>query len=301
MKHWIRLNWIALARTLVAMLRAPFGSLLNLLVIGIAAAFPLGFYLLIASAQAVTAKLPVEPQISIYLGSTAGTAEIEALKARFKGDARLLSSRFVGKDEALKQMQANVGGGDLLAGLNENPLPDAFVLTARTDIPAEQLDMLRTELSSNSAIDQVQMDSAWAHRLQQLIAVGLGLLEVTVLLLAVALVLITGNAIRLQIVIRRDEIEVAKLIGATDAFIRRPFVYFAVLQGVLGGLLACAIVAGARAWLNPAVSALAQSYGQTFALARPDWLLATITLSVTTVLCLTGALIAVSRHLRQFR
>ncbi|KPC52045.1 permease-like cell division protein FtsX [Amantichitinum ursilacus] len=301
MKHWIRLNLIALSRTLGAMARAPLTSLLNLLVIGIAAAFPLGFYLLIASAQSVTAHLPVEPQLSVYLRTSVGTPEVEALKQKLKADPRLLNSRFVSKEEALKQMQAGLGGTDLLAGLTDNPLPDAFVLTARTDVPAEQLEALKSELSTQSAVEQVQLDSAWAHRLQQLIAAGIALLQVVVVLLAVALVLITGNAIRLQIVIRRDEIEVAKLIGATDAFIRRPFVYFAALQGILGGLLACGIVAGARSWLNPSVLALAQSYGQPFSLARPDWLLAAITLAVTTVLCLVGALIAVSRHLRQFR
>lgn len=300
MKHWIRLNWIAFQRTLGGIVRAPLSSLLNLLVIAIAAAFPLGFYLLIASAQGVIGKLPVEPQLSVYLRTSVTADEINTLKQHLQADTRLAGVRFIGKDEALKQMQASVGSGDLLAGLTDNPLPDAFVLTAHTDASPESLEALQKELTASSGVDQVQLDSAWARRLQQLIAVGKGLLQIILVLLAVALVLITGNAIRLQILTRRDEIEVAKLIGATDAFIRRPFVYFAAMQGVLGGLLACAIVWGARTWLNPAVEALARSYGQQFSLALADWRVVVVTLVVTTLLCLLGASLAVGRHLRQF-
>ncbi|GGP23934.1 permease-like cell division protein FtsX [Silvimonas iriomotensis] len=301
MKHWIRLNWIAFTRTLGSMLRAPLSSLLNLLVIAITAAFPLGFYLLIASAQGVIGQLPVEPQLSVYLRTSAGADAINQLKQHLAGDKRLTRVQFVSKDDALKQMQSSVGGGDLLAGLTDNPLPDTFILTASTDASADSLEALQKELIASSGVEQVQLDSAWARRLQQLIIVGKALLEIVLVLLAVALVLVTGNAIRLQILTRKDEIEVAKLIGATDAFIRRPFVYFAAVQGVLGGLLACGIVWMARTWLNPAVEALAHSYGQQFSLALADWRVVLVTLAVTTLLCLLGASLAVGRHLRQFR
>ncbi|HSC80097.1 MAG TPA: permease-like cell division protein FtsX [Chitinolyticbacter sp.] len=300
MKHWIRLNALALQRSVAAMVRHPLHHGLNLLVIAIAAAFPFGFYLLLTSVAAVTAQLPVEPQVSVFLKPAASSSEIGSLKELLAQDERVANAHFVAKDDALKDLQAKVGSDDLLAGLTENPLPDAFLVTTRSDASAAALDALKTELAGRPGVDEVQLDSAWAQRLERLLALGRGLLEVIVVLLAVALALITGNAIRMQILTRRDEIEVAKLIGATDAFIRRPFMYAAAVQGLIGGLLACGIVVAALHWLNPAVTELASAYGQRFALHLPGPLEIGAVCLVTTLLSLVGAWLAVWRHLRRF-
>ncbi|MBY0444487.1 MAG: permease-like cell division protein FtsX [Burkholderiales bacterium] len=299
MKHWFRLHLLSLARTLGALVRHPFSSALNLLVIGITAALPLALWLLINSLSNVASQIHVEPQISIFMQNSATPEDIATLKAQLKKDPRVASSRFIAKDEALKDMQASSGAANLLAGLSENPLPDAFVLSSK-DSQASALEALQKDMISRPGVEEVQLDSAWAHRLERLLALGQTLFEVIAVLLATALALITGNAIRMQILTRKEEIEVARLIGATDAFIRRPFVYFAMVQGLLGGLLACAIVAAALSHLNPAVNELATAYGQKFSLLSPDLSTIAIVCGLCTLLTFIGAWLAVWRHLRQF-
>ncbi|WP_035054675.1 permease-like cell division protein FtsX [Andreprevotia chitinilytica] len=300
MKHWFRLHGLAFARTVKALLRQPFSNGMNLLVIGIAAAFPLGLYMVIVSLAGVAQKLPVEPQLSIFLKADAPTDTGTALLAKLKADPAVQAAHFVPKAEALKQMQAAVGVDDLLAGLDDNPLPDAIVVKAKLDASVERLDALQKELAANPAVESAQLDSAWAQRLQQLISLGQHVLQALAALLAAALVLLTGNAIRMQILTRHDEIEVAKLIGATDSFIRRPFFYFAIGQGLLGGLIACGIVAGGVAWLNPAVAGLAAAYGQQFQLTLPGPLEVAAVCATTLLLCMLGAGLAVRRHLRKY-
>lgn len=299
MKHWLRLHAQSLARTLGTLVRHPFASALNLLVIGITAALPLALWLIISSLAPVASQIHVEPQISVFMRDTATPEDLATLKAQLQKDPRVASSRFISKDEALKEMQASSGAANLLAGLNENPLPDAFVLSSKQTQP-EMLEALQKDLISRPGVDEVQLDSAWAHRLEKILALGETLFEVIAVLLATALALITGNAIRMQILTRKEEIEVARLIGATDAFIRRPFIYFAMVQGLLGGLFACAIVSGIFSHLNPAVVDLAKAYGQQFSLLSPDLLTVAVVCGLCTLLTFFGAWLAVWRHLRQY-
>ncbi|WP_028453557.1 permease-like cell division protein FtsX [Chitinilyticum aquatile] len=300
MKHWFRLHTLALRHTLLGLLRHPLSSLLNLLVIAIAAALPLLLWLVLASLASVSNRLPVEPQISVFLKNGHDVAATKALEQELAARKGMAKVRFVPRDEALRQLEGATGTTDLLAGLGENPLPDAFVLTLHgTD--AAPVEALHAELARHPLVEEVQVDSAWAQRLERLVALGRSVFEVLAGLLALALALITGNAIRMQILTRREEIEVARLIGATDAFIRRPFIHFAAVQGVLGGLLACGVVALLLARLNPAVSELAQAYGQQFALQLPDWRVLLAVCGATTLLTWSGAWVAVWRHLRQWR
>ena len=299
MKHWFRLHFQSLKRSLGTLLRHPFSSTLNLLVIGITAALPLALWLILNSLGSITSQMHVEPQISIFMRATATPEELSDLAHQLKKDPRLASTRFVSKDQALKEMQASAGASNLLAGLTDNPLPDAFILSSKNNQGAE-LQALQKDLASRPGVEEVQLDSAWAHRLEKLLNLGRTLFEVIVLLLATALALITGNAIRMQILTRKEEIEVARLIGATDAFIRRPFIYFAMLQGLLGGLLASAIVSAVLAHLNPAVVELAHAYGQKFSLLSPDFSTVAIVCAFCSLLTFTGAWLAVWRHLRPF-
>ncbi|SFN02009.1 cell division transport system permease protein [Formivibrio citricus] len=298
MKNWFRQHWLAFKRTLGGMLRQPLTSLLNLLVIAVAAAFPLALWLVISSLSGVAGRMPVESQITVFLRSSATEGEIKALRELDGKDARIARHRFVSRDEALKEMQQSTGMGDLLAGLPDNPLPDAIIFTAKSN-QAETLETLQKELAVKAGVDEAQLDSAWARRLERLLALGRAVFDAIAVLLALALVLITGNTIRMQILTRQDEIEVSKLIGASDAFIRRPFIHFAIAQGLGGGLLACGIVALALWRLNPAVRELATAYGQQFALTTPGLVSIALVCAATTLLCLFGAWLAVWQHLRK--
>ena len=193
----------------------------------------------------------------------AGLGEADALAARLKSDARIAQVRFVPRDKALKELKTTEGLADVIDALDHNPLPDAFVVRARDSSP-ETLAELAQELRRAPSVAHVQADAVWAQRLASL--ARLGRLAVLLLagLLAFGLVAVTFNTIRLQILTQRDEIEVSKLIGATDAFIRRPFLYLGLLQGLAGGGLALGIVWSGLQLLNGEVRTLAQTYGSNF-------------------------------------
>ena len=184
----------------------------------------------------------MEPQISVSLRVEAKPAEAEAVGRKLKSDARLASVRFVPRDEALRELKSIEGLGEVVAALSQNPLPDAFVVRARDAAP-QALEAIAADLRAAPAVGHVQVDSAWARRLGALIGIGRLVILLLAMLLTFGLVAVTFNTIRLQILTQRDEIEVSKLIGASDGFIRRPFFYLGALQGLAGGVLALPLLA----------------------------------------------------------
>jgi cell division transport system permease protein len=293
---WLRHHRQAIAAALGKIAAQKAAAALNALVIGIALSLPAGGYALLGSLRAATAGATLEPQLSLFLRSDAKRADAEALGAKLKADARLREARFVPREQALKELQATEGLAEVVAALNRNPLPDAFVLRPRaTD--AASLDALALDLRGLPGVAQVQLDSAWARRLGALAGTARLAIALLAALLAFGLVAITFNTIRLQILTQRAEIEISKLIGATDAFIRRPFFYLGALQGLAGGLVALGILWGSLAALNVGVAELAASYGSNFRLAflAPGDALAVVLFSAG--LGWFGAFMSVSRYL----
>jgi cell division transport system permease protein len=266
MKAWLRQHRQALVGAFAKISAQRAAAALNALVIGIALSLPAGGYAVLGSLRAATAGASLEPQLSVFLRTDARRADAEALGARLKSDARLREVRFVPREQALKELQATEGLAEIVAALNRNPLPDAFVLRPRA-ADAAILDAVATELRALPIVAQVQADAAWARRLGALAGTARLAIALLAALLAFGLVAITFNTIRLQILTQRAEIEISKLIGATDAFIRRPFFYLGAVQGLAGGLVALGILAGSLAALNLGVADLAASYGSDFRLA----------------------------------
>jgi len=290
---WLRLH-VAAARSAVRRL-ARAGGLASALVIGIAVSLPAGGYALLESLRSLAGRATLEPQISLFMRPEAKRTEADALGRALRADRRVASVRFVPREEALKQLGAVEGMSEVIASLGRNPLPDAFVVTARQGA----LEPLAAELGKLPGVAHVQADSVWAQRLgalERLGRLGLGLLAA---LLGAGLVAVTFNTIRLQILTQREEIEVSKLIGATDAFIRRPFYYLGLLQGAAGGAFALLIVAALLAVLNSEVRPLADSYGSGFRFAFLPLSGAAAVLALAGGLGWLGAHLSVSRHLRQ--
>jgi cell division transport system permease protein len=286
MNAWLRQHAQAFSRGLARV------GLLNVLVIGVALALPAGGYALIENLRAVSGRLALDPQISIFLDGK--RTDAETLAATLKRDARISRVRFVPREQALKELGTVQGLAELIAALGRNPLPDAFVVTARE----ESIESLAADLARLPGVAHVQADALWARRLASIARVGRIGLWLLAVLLGVALVAVTFNTIRLQILTQRDEIEVSKLIGATDSFIGRPFYYAGLLQGLAGGLFALAVVAISLALLNREVRALSESYGSDF---RFGFLGAADALAVVAfagLLGWAGAHLSVRRHLR---
>jgi cell division transport system permease protein len=292
MRAWLRQHRQAFAAALRRLAR-PAG-LLSALVIGVALALPAGSYALLESLRGVTARLSLEPQISVFLAFDAKRADVDSVAAALRRDARVGAVRFVPREQALKELEQVQGIAEVVAAIGRNPLPDAFVVTAG----AERVEALAADLARLPGVAHVQADAAWARRLAALEGIGRLGLAVLAALLGAGLVAVTFNTIRLQILTQRDEIEVAKLIGASDRFIRRPFYYFGLLQGLAGGALAMGIVAFALALLNREVEPLAASYGSAFRLAFPPLYDVMAVVVLAGILGWLGAQLSVSRHLR---
>ncbi len=294
--NWLLVHLDTLRESLARLARQPIASALNVVVIGIALSLPAGFYLGLSNLQTFSRQLSRDPQVSIFMAIDASAADVAAVEQRLKSNSEIGRVEFIGRDQALARLKRSAGLADVLANLGRNPLPDAFVVTARSNDPAT-LEALHDQARKWPQVEHVQLDAEWARRLDAALNVGRLLVTLLAVLLAVALVAVTFNTIRLQILTRRDEIEVSKLIGATDPFIRRPFLYFGALQGLAGGFAAWAIIALAVLVLNIQLADLTGLYGTTFKLEWPD-VGDTITLLVfAAVLGWLGAWLSVSRHL----
>ncbi len=296
MRSWLRQHRQAIAAAFGKIAAQRFAAALNALVIGIALSLPAGGYALLASLRTAGAGASLEPQLSAFLRPEAKRAEAEALVARLKGDARIREVRLVPREQALKELQATEGLAEVVAALSRNPLPDALVLRPQS-ADAAALEAIAHELRELPAVAHVQVDSAWARRLGALAGTARLAIALLAALLSFGLVAITFNTIRLQILTQRAEIEISKLIGATDALIRRPFFYLGALQGLAGGAFALAVLWGSLSALNIGVAELAASYGSSFRLSFPNAGDALAIVLFSAGLGWLGAFLSVSRYL----
>jgi len=297
---WLRHHVEAFRAALGKLAAQKSAAALNALVIGIALSLPAGGYALLASVRPLVggpnAGASLDPRLSVFLRTEAKRPEIEALAKKLQADPRVREARFVSREQALKELQATEGLAEVIAALNRNPLPDAYLVRPRA-LAAPELQALAAELRAQPAVAHVQADAAWARRLAALAGTARLAIALIASLLAFGLVAITFNTIRLQIVTQRAEIEIAKLVGATDAFIRRPFFYLGGLQGFAGGVLALVLVWGGLAALNTGIAELAASYGSAFRLSYLDPGDALAVLAFAAGLGWFGAYLSVSRYL----
>jgi cell division transport system permease protein len=287
---------------IIGVLRRMFASklagILNILVIGIALSLPAGMYVLLQNAQGLVAQLSGTPQISLFMSMDAKADDADKLHKQLEQHPAIARVEFVARAQALEQLKQSTGLADVIGGLNQNPLPDAFIVYPKPSA-AQSLDELRIELAKLPKVELAQLNSAWAYKLEALLKFGRMLVLILASLLSFALIAITFNTIRLQILTQRDEIEVAKLIGATNGFIRRPFLYFGATQGLLGGIMAWLIITVSLLLLNHQLNALAQLYASQFIL-HPLSLGDSLTLLLFSMyLGWLGAWLSVARHLSQ--
>jgi cell division transport system permease protein len=295
-RTWLRHHRRAIAVAVAKLAAQKSAALLNTLVIGIALALPAGGYALLGSVRALSQHAVLDGQLSVFLRVEVPRQDAEALGARLRRDPRVRESRFVPREQALKELQATEGLAEVVAALDRNPLPDAFIVRLRSSEPGA-VDALAQELRAEQAVAHVQADAAWLRRLRALADTARLAVALLATLLAFGMVAVTFNTIRLQILTQRDEIEISRLLGATDGFIRRPFFYLGALQGLAGGLLGLAIFWGSFALLNRGIAPFAHSYGSGFRLPFLEPSDALAVLLFSGLLGWFGAFMSVSRYL----
>ena len=299
MRNWLRQHRLCLVATFARLARTPLASLLNIGVIGVALALPLAFYVVLVNVQGYAQEKAPAPQVSLFLKLEAQAADTREIESRLKKHAGVAKFRFIARDQALAELKAKSGLADVINSLGGNPLPDGFVVDAKENSVAA-LERLRDEFNAWPKVETVQLDSAWARRLDATLQLGRLVVLVLGALLAFALVAVTFNTIRLQILTQRAEIEVAKLIGATNPFIRRPFLYYGAVLGLAGGVTGWLITWGGLVLLNDRLAGLAQFYGTSLILhhlSTPD----TVSLCLfAAALGWLGAWLSASRNLAEF-
>ena len=296
MRAWLAEHLRSFTAAFARFARASLGSSFSILVIGVAVSLPLGLHVLIDNLQPSAQRIAAEPQVSAFMALDASRAEAAQIEARLKRSPRVQRFRFVPRDQALQELKHASGLADIVDSLPQNPLPDAFIINAKDSAP-QSLEALRDEIRLWPRVAHVQLDAAWARRLDATLRLGRLLAAILGALLALALTAVTFNTIRLQVLTQRDEIEVIKLIGATNAFIRRPFLYFGALQGCAGGVVAWLLVSGGIYIVNRNLGELSHAYAAWFQLKYLTPRDSLFLLVLPTALGWFGAWLSVGRHL----
>ena len=300
MTAWLIAHAHAGERAVKRLLSHPVGTLLSVLVIAIAIALPLGLYALFTNITAAASRVNTDPNVNVYLTLNATEAEARDLEKRLRNHPNVRRVRFISRDMALTEMKRVANLADLLGSLETNPLPHALSIQPKSSDPAS-LAELRAEISALPKVEYVVMDFEWAQKLKRFASFAERLMMLLGLVLALAVVFVTGNTIRLQILTQKDEIEVSQLIGATSRFIRRPFLYFGALQGMVAGMLAVGAVTGFVAWAGTEVQALTASYGSEFTLQSPSVTHAISVIGISAAMGWLGAFLSVWLYLRRTR
>jgi len=299
---WLHNHASNLARAARKMARSPLGSLMTISVIAITLSLPAGLYVVLENAQKLVAGWEGKPQISLYLLKSSTPEGANRLVEQIRALADVSEVTYISPDQGLKDFQAVSGFGEALNVLDENPLP--AVIKVRPSVEAEKPEASRAlyeQLKSLAGVESAQMDLAWVQRLHTLLELGKRAAWVLSGLLGIAILLVVGNTIRLAIINRRDEIEIIKLIGGSDAFIRRPFLYSGFLQGLLGGVMAWLLLVLAIALLARPARKLAELYGSESLLTYPSVLTGLTLVLIGAALGWLGSRLAVARHLRDIK
>ncbi len=297
MNVWLSQHWQAFQLALRRLAASPVNTLLSLLAIGIALALPAGGQMLLTNALQVARAAAPTPQISLFLDVGADKRVSQEVEARLRNNPGVKSVRFIAREETLTRMKASEGLGDVIEALPKNPFPDAFAVLPADDRP-DVAERLATEFRGLPKVAHVQLDSDWVRRLDALLKIGRTGVVLLALLLGVGLVAITFNTIRLQVLTSRSEVELSRLLGATDAFIRRPFHYFGLLLGLLGGMVAWLVVGGATLWLKAPIGELAQLYSLDFSLRPLSAIDSAALLCAAAALGWLGASLSLRQHLQ---
>ena len=304
MSYWLNHHLLAIKLVLGRMHNNKLSSLMICLVIGIAMCLPGLFYVGADNLSKLTNHMQDETEISLFLKLGASTETIAKVDALLAKNSAIKQFHLVTKEEAWQQLQAkseiDSDVGNVIHQLTKNPLPDAFFIQAKSTEP-EALSNLKNELETIPGVEQALLNTEWAKRLATLIALAKKIILFIAVLLAIALLIIIGNTVRMQILTQKDEIEVSNLMGASSSFIRVPFLYAGILYGFFGGLLALLIMACIIKVFNYSVLQISSLYSNDFSLPLFNSNLSIIIISAAVVIGWLGSYLAVTRSIASFK
>lgn len=280
------------------LLQTPIPSLMTWMVIAIALALPAGLFVFLQNAQQLSAGWDRAVQISVYVRMDISEEDGRALAQRLHRRPDVQSAEYISRDAALAEFRELSGFGEALEYLDDNPLPAVIIVqpdTVTPDIVVAR--KLLEELRQIAEIEQAQLDLEWVQRLYSLMELGQRAVLMLGLLLSLAVLLVIGNTIRLSIESRREEIVVIKLVGGTNAFVRRPFLYSGIWYGLGGGIMAWVLISLVLVLLSGPVDRLVQAYRGDFDLSGLGFTYTALLLLVSGLLGVIGAWLAVGRHL----
>ncbi len=278
---------------------APTTTIMTVAVIGITLSLPGGFYLFVKNIDAISGDFRSSSQISLYLDLKLDEQRARAVEQEIGALPEVLSTRFISRDVSLEEFRQQSGFGKSIDTLSSNPLPHTIIVEPREQADSFAARNLLNRLQSMPEVEIAKLDTEWLERLYTILEIARRAVAIITLLFACAVLLIIGNTIRLDIQNRYQEIIVTKLIGATDAFIRRPFLYGGVWYGLLGGILSWLIVEIGYLAISGPLERLNLLYQSGFSLITFSVLDFIILITSSTLLGLAGSWIAVARHLNQ--
>ena len=299
--NYFTLHFEAAKNAVRQLFKQPLATLLILVMLAIAMSLPLALYLGVQSSQAVLGKLNESPQITLYMEQNADEADSAVVKELLAADKRIEKSEFIGKAQGLSELQTSMGEQDIVSMLDSNPLPDAFVVSPKPGGTPSEMQALRQDLAKLPMVESAQLDTEWMQTLYQIDDFTQKVLAFLSVTLSVAFVLVAHNTIRLQILSRKEEIEITKLLGAPSSFIRRPFLYQAVWQSLLAAGLSLALCAWLIHATQPLVAQIFRPYGLNIEwrfFHTWEWL---SVCGIVAALGIAGAWLATRQHLLSFK
>ncbi len=279
--------------------KTPLSSFMTVAVLAIALALPAGFHVFLKNAQKVSSGWDNATQISLYLVQGITEQQVKQLQQELEKSEKISDVVHISADTGLAEFRELSGFGDALSYLDDNPLPETLVINPSQAYSTPQMsEQLLEELRQQPLIETAQLDLQWVRKLHSMMAIAERAVSALGLLLGIAVLLIVGNTIRLAIQNRREEIQIIKLVGATDAFIRRPFLYSGLWYGVFAGILAWILVNTSVFWIKEPVQNLAGLYESSFQLAGLGIVEVFQLIAAASLLGLFGSWISVGRHLK---
>jgi cell division transport system permease protein len=301
LQGWLERHLQTLVASLGRMLRAPFGTTLTIGVIGIALALPACLEVLVSNARTLSGGLDGALDLTVYLKPSLAEHDAVQLAERISARPGVASARLVSAAEGLAEFRRWSGLGPALDALRDNPLPAAIVVRPRLTEGAgggDAVAALAQTLRAQPGVDQVQLDTDWVRRFTAILDGLRRATSLVAIVFGVGVLLVVGNTVRLDIDTRRAEIEVTKLVGGSDAFVRRPFLYGGVWYGLGGALVACLAVEVLVFALAGPLDRIAAAYASHFQLSGLGWQQALGLVGTGVGLGWLGAFVSATRHLR---